>query len=75
MDSEQVRQILQTAGVDDTVISTVYKDLKLPIGRQEPTLDKAAQTTYAEVKSSLEKLNKKDRTRLVAYLQKQLGTA
>ena len=35
----------------------------------------AATSLYAQVKTDLEKLDKKGKQRLTAYLQKQLGTS
>lgn len=77
-DSEQLRQfLLNYGGIDKAAIDKVYQDMKLPVGKQEPKLDDpaAAGTKYTQVKDTLKQLNNKDKQRLVAYLQKQLGTA
>jgi hypothetical protein len=70
-DSEEVAKILTAAGVSDDVIKTVYTDLKISA---EPAAQ-AATGGYAEVKKAIAQLNTKDRTRMIAYLTKQLGTA
>ena len=67
-DSEELKQFLTAQGVDAAIIDTVYKSLKIKSGV-------AATSTYAQVKADLEKLDKKGKQRLAAYLQKQLGTA
>jgi hypothetical protein len=76
-DSEQLRKFLQDyGGVDTAIVDKVYSDMKLPVGRQEPQLDPAkAETIYAATKKTVANLNKKDKQRLIAYLNKQLGTA
>lgn len=74
-DSEELKKfLLDFGGIDAGVIDKVYTDMKLPVSsaaKAEP----AAQSVYSTVKTSVNQLNKKDRTRLIAYLQKQLGTA
>ncbi len=76
-DSEQLRKFLQDyGGIDAAIVDKVYSDMKLPTGRQEPQLDPAkAETIYAATKKTVANLNKKDKQRLIAYLNKQLGTA
>jgi hypothetical protein len=76
-DSEQLRKFLQDyGGIDAAIVDKVYTDMKLPVGQQEPQLDPAkAETIYAATKKTVANLNKKDRQRLIAYLNKQLGTA
>jgi hypothetical protein len=66
-DSEELKQFLTSQGVDAAMIDTVYKSLKITSGV-------AATSLYAQVKADLEKLDKKGKQRLTAYLQKQLGT-
>jgi hypothetical protein len=74
-DSEELKKfLLDFGGIDTAVIDKVYADMKLPVSSAAKT-DPAAQSVYATVKTSVNQLNKKDRTRLIAYLQKQLGTA
>jgi hypothetical protein len=68
MDSEEVAKVLTAAGVGDDVVKQVYTDLKISAAP-------AATGGYAEVKKAIAQLNTKDRTRMIAYLTKQLGTA
>jgi hypothetical protein len=83
MDSEEVAAILKQAGVGDDVVGKVYTDLKLPTpgaapaagAEEKPVAAQAASGGYAEVKKAIMQLNTKDRTRMIAYLTKQLGTA
>ena len=76
MDSEEVAAILKQAGVGDDVVGKVYTDLKLPAAGSEENPN-AAQTATSdeEIKKLFVQLNTKDRTRMIAYLTKQLGTA
>ena len=71
MDSEEVAKILTAAGVGDDVVKQVYTDLKISAAPEA----QAATSGYAEVKKAIAQLNTKDRTRMIAYLTKQLGTA
>jgi hypothetical protein len=71
MDSEEVAKILTAAGVGDDVVKQVYTDLKISTAPEA----QAATGGYAEVKKAIAQLNTKDRTRMIAYLTKQLGTA
>jgi len=73
MDSEEVAKILTAAGVGDDVVKQVYTDLKLPA----PGAASAEENSegYAEIEKAIAQLNTKDRTRMIAYLTKQLGTA
>jgi hypothetical protein len=70
MDSEEVAKILTAAGVSDDVIKTVYTDLKIS---SAPAAQ--ATTSDEEIKKLFVQLNTKDRTRMIAYLTKQIGTA
>ena len=70
MDSEEVAKILSAAGVGDDVIKTVYTDLKIS---SAPAAQ--ATTNDEEIKKLFVQLNTKDRTRMIAYLTKQIGTA
>jgi hypothetical protein len=70
-DSEEVAKILTAAGVGDDVVKQVYTDLKISAAPEA----QAAASEYAEVKKAIAQLNTKDRTRMIAYLTKQLGTA
>ena len=82
MDSDQVAAVLQDQGVDAAIVDKVYADLKLPAAgdpKKDPTLDpekpKAASGGFAEAKKLILALNKKERRRMMTYVQKQLGTA
>jgi hypothetical protein len=70
-DSEEVAKVLTAAGVGDDVVKQVYTDLKISAAPEA----QAATGGYAEVKKAIAQLNTKDRTRMIAYLTKQLGTA
>ena len=71
-DSEELRKFLQNyGGITADVIDKVYADMKLATGSQPA----AAGTAYAQVKDQLKQLNTKQRKQLIAFLQKQLGTA
>jgi len=76
-DSEQLRKFLQNyGGIDPKIVDQVYTDMKLPVGPQEPTLDPVKATSaYMQIKDQVLKLNKKQQKRIMAYLQKDLGTA
>jgi hypothetical protein len=70
-DSQEVAKILTAAGVGDDIVKQVYTDLKISAAPEA----QAATGGYAEVKKAIAQLNTKDRTRMIAYLTKQLGTA
>ena len=71
MDSEEVAKILSAAGVGDDVVKQVYTDLKISAAPAA----QASDSSYAEIKKAIAQLNTKDRTRMIAYLTKQIGTA
>jgi hypothetical protein len=95
-DSEELKSFLQSQGVDQTVVNTVYSSLKIksqPVKSAAGATDKtkaavspttdvpagaeqsaATQTLYAQLKKDVMGLNKKEKQRIFAYLQKQLGT-
>ena len=84
-DSEELKSFLQSQGVDQTVVNTVYSSLKIKsdkpksAGAKDTPKAGAAQTTdaqtlYAQLKKNVMTLNKKEKQRIFAYLQKQLGT-
>jgi len=73
MDSEELAKFLKSQGIDDAIISQTYKAMKIPGPGGGGTTGGA--TLYAQVKADLEKVDKKGKRRLMAYLQKQLGTA
>ena len=71
-DSEELKQFLTTQGVETGVIDSVYKTLKISSDAAE---EPAAKSMYAQIKKDVQTLDKKGRQRIMAYLQKQLGTA
>jgi hypothetical protein len=71
-DSEELKQFLTAQGVEAGIIDSVYKTLKISSDAAE---EPAAQSMYAQVKKDVQTLDKKGRQRIMAYLQKQLGTA
>lgn len=71
-DSEQLKKfLLDFGGIDATVVDKVYKDMKISSSDQESPQAAA----YKDIKTSVLKLNNKDKQRIMAYLQKSLGTA
>ena len=71
-DSEEFKQfLLNYGGIEAPVVDKVFTDLKIST---EPAAQ-AATVGYAEVKKAIAQLNTKDRSRMIAYLTKQLGTA
>jgi hypothetical protein len=73
LDSEEVAKVLTAAGVGDDIVKSVYTDLKIPA--TGANADPKAQSIYLQVKDQILKLDKKGRQRIMAQLQKQLGTA
>ena len=78
-DSEELKKfLLDFGGIDANSIDKVYTDMKLPTGTNtaaaQPTAART-QSVYMSVKNSLDKLNKKDKTRLISFLKQSLGTA
>lgn len=72
-DSAELAKFLKDEEVPDEIVKKVYADMK--ISDQPAQENPAAQSLYAQVKTDLEKVDKKGKQRLMAYLQKQLGTA
>jgi hypothetical protein len=71
-DSEEFKQfLLNFGGIEAPVVDKVFTDLKISAA----PVAQAAASGYAEVKKAIAQLNTKDRTRMIAYLTKQLGTA
>ncbi len=71
-DSAELKKFLQAyGGIDPTVIDTVYADMKIDTSGSESN----SKVDYKAIKDSVMKLNTKERGRIAAYLQKQLGTA
>ena len=73
-DSEEIKKFLQNyGGITSETIDKVYGDMKLS---QDAAADpKKAETLYAQVKKEIQTLDKKSQKQIMAYLQKQLGTA
>jgi hypothetical protein len=71
-DSEELKQFLTSQGVEAGVIDSVYNTLKISSGAAE---EPVAKSMYAQIKKDVQTLDKKGRQRIMAYLQKQLGTA
>jgi len=75
-DSADLAKFLQNQGVDPAVVQSVYAELKLPVdGTSDSEQPAASGSIYAQVKNSINNMDKKGKQRLAAYLQKQLGTA
>ena len=71
-DSEELKQFLTGQGVDAGVVDSVYNTLKISSSSAE---EPAAKSMYAQIKKDVQTLDKKSQQRIMAYLQKQLGTA
>ena len=75
-DSAEIAKILAAQGVADDVIKQTFQSMKIDTSAAAaPADEKAAATIYSQVKSEIVNLDKKSQKRLMAYLQKQLGTA
>lgn len=75
-DSDELAKFLAGQGVADDVIKQTFQSMKISAPAGEPAADTAkAETVYAQVKKEIVGLDKKSQKRLMAYLQKQLGTA
>ena len=67
-DSEQFKQfLLNYGGIDQAVIDKVFADLRIGTTAEAPV-------TYDDVAANIQKLDKKGRQRIMAYLQRQKGT-
>ena len=69
-DSEQLKKFLTSMEVSDEIVNKVYADMKIGSGADSAA---ATQSTYAQVKDSVAKLDKKSRQRILKYIQGQLG--
>jgi hypothetical protein len=70
-DSEEFKQfLLNYGGIEAPVVDKVFTDLKIS---SAPAAQAA--TSDEEIKKLFVQLNTKDRTRMIAYLTKQIGTA
>jgi hypothetical protein len=74
-DSADLAKFLQDQGVDPEVVKSVFTELKLPVDGAAAADPAASGSIYTQVKNSINKMDKKGKQRLAAYLQKQLGTA
>jgi hypothetical protein len=75
-DSAELEKFLATQGISDKIIKQTFQSMKIDVGAapaEEPAA--ATATTYAQIKTDVLKLDKKSQKRIMAYLQKQLGTA
>ena len=68
-DSEQLKKFLTSMEVSDEIVNKVYADMKISSGADNA----ATQSTYAQIKDSVAKLDKKSRQRILKYIQGQLG--
>jgi hypothetical protein len=75
-DSDQLADFLHNQGVDDNIVDAIYAKMKIKSSVKQPKKVKPAPATnlVTKIQSEIPKLDKKSRQRLVAYLQKQLGT-
>jgi hypothetical protein len=73
-DSAELSKFLAGQGVSDQIIKQTFQSMKIDAGAQADDPKKAA-TVYAQIKTDVQKLDKKSQKRIMAYLQKQLGTA
>ena len=71
-DSEELKQFLTGQGVKADTVDSVYNTLKISSSSAE---EPAAKSMYAQIKKDVQTLDKKSQQRIMAYLQKQLGTA
>ncbi len=78
-DSAELAKFLAGQGVSDQVIKQTFQSMKIDISAAPsaaPAKDpKQTATVYAQIKTDVQKLDKKSQQRIMAYLQKQLGTA
>ena len=75
-DSEALRKfLLDFGGIDSAAVDKVYADMKIPAEpAAQPATAEPTGTVYASTKKAILSLNKKDKQRIMQYLQKQLGT-
>jgi hypothetical protein len=74
-DSAELEKFLAAQGVDDQIIKQTFQSMKIDVGAAPTEDPKKAATLYAQVKTDIQELDKKNQKRIMAYLQKQLGTA
>jgi hypothetical protein len=74
MDSNAVADLLKAQGVADTVIASVYSQLKLP-APAPGAADQAGTVDIETVKQMIAKLPTERKVRLINYMTKQLKVA
>jgi hypothetical protein len=73
-DSGELSKFLAGQGVSDQIIKQTFQSMKIDAGAPAEDPKKAA-TLYAQLKTDVQKLDKKSQKKIMAYLEKQLGTA
>jgi len=71
-DSNELAAFLEKQGVDSSVVTQVYADMKLSTTTDQPV---AAPSSYKNAQELIKKLTKKDKQRLMTYVQKSLATS
>jgi hypothetical protein len=74
-DSAELEKFLASQGVSDQVIKQTFQSMKIDVGAAPAEDPKKAATLYAQIKTDIQGLDKKSQKRIMAYLEKQLGTA
>jgi hypothetical protein len=74
-DSAELEKFLAGQGVSDQIISQTFQSMKINTGAAPSEEPVNAATLYAQTKKDIQALDKKSQKRMMAYLQKQLGTA
>ncbi len=74
-DSAELEKFLAAQGVGDEIIKQTFQSMKISAGATPAEDPKQAASIYAQIKTDVQKLDKKSQKRIMAYLQKQLGTA
>lgn len=72
MDSNELAAFLKQQGVGDDVIAKTYKSLRIASPRAAGT---KTVSPIAQLKKDLAQMDKRNQQRLLAYLQKSMGTA
>jgi hypothetical protein len=73
-DSAELEKFLAAQGVGDEIIKQTFQSMKISPGATPAEEPKQAASIYAQIKTDVQKLDKKSQKRIMAYLQKQLGT-
>jgi hypothetical protein len=74
-DSAELEKFLAAQGISDQIIKQTFQSMKIDAGAAPAEDPKKSATLYAQVKTEIQGLDKKSQKQLMAYLQKQLGTA